>query len=1178
MLQIQEKGNEIEQSSIVVTDLVNDIVPVIYKILSSFRSGNVTTVSSISERVANALERLSQTYSMFDYLSIVRYLDRIIEIRLETLEKTRSLHHISSKELENDLNIEKIKGDIVRIITQNVLDVLSDSNESVLLNNKLSTIQSKRQKSGGFFSFDFDSIPDFEPIDRYVEALKSQQYDMSTLEKLLNVDVEDLFENYLWTDLLSSLESSLVSLGGRGNIEEVNICLAIFALYYRFMQAFKSHSQGTDAINSYLRYLSQQWNGKTSNSTAPTLLAISQYALFVRAIDTFSHHSACTCEKDADEVICRAFLLLSRGVLSLDDGISFQPVLHIICRLNGSCNFLQQLTRRCHPMSILNHALSTGLLHVLIRTMENTAYNDKELPTIAQTFFCAAFAFSIFDSVIGNLGLVAFCYKVCSDVGKSLTSELPRGAGSLEYDGGIGAAISIVPVPHSNKRFCHIQNTVSLVEIAASHGGGGDHNIVSEFDGIFAHILAMLPTRNSLMLQLASAIDDSFFSNMASVITFLLRVPAIFYAEIDQCSNMNMILDIVVDILETALTSSTNDYGIQILLEGFLYGVECCLECIDGLVTVRSTSRLMYGIKRLLKAILAVEEYSCMNHGTQPQVQQEASDNVVMKLYLLVSRSAAVSEMVTRHESDFTEFISSLTRLTLATLNTVETMLGRVNEHSSGNLSYSNLSDLVLFLVTVGNSSFIAKIANEKSLREHFLDIFIGCVSISSKHRVGIVEDSYVLQAVLRLISMDVEGFNLSAKAIALIKQAIIDEAKSMFVYDEALEWYGSGSASAFLSMFQFMTGMCAVGVHDHVLSLWVQAFVDLNAIEASQSHDLLELICNDACCLEDLSSCGLYPYFLRLLNICYYDFRYSVTYGVKVRETPGPDYRAPSEDFGEEGVGLSWDLTAVFRSIIHAKATCDITFGSCNRTFPHSLIAQTEQELSNWDTRALAMEHSQPYDWDLNLAKYEHLCKVLSWWQPGISSLSTWQNAVKGTLISTMTDQNHYPPGSTMIAARIYFSNDAFQYIVSCLEHGRASEAGGQLQLPALSSRFHAKESMKEVNFFAVAFYLLSGEDQNLLSKVVDSSSIQQSAIRVLVDEDMTGQPNRIRDMLSDQVSQLMGKLTRSSSPSAVLQSIGVGIIVCIMHPKKYIFDSFLLYLGTFGCCCRLCRQKLVF
>ena len=223
-------------------------------------------------------------------------------------------------------------------------------------------------------------------------------------------------------------------------------------------------------------------------------------------------------------------------------------------------------------------------------------------------------------------------------------------------------------------------------------------------------------------------------------------------------------------------------------------------------------------------------------------------------------------------------------------------------------------------------------------------------------------------------------------------------------------------------------------------------------------------------------------------------------------------------------------------------------------------------------------MEHSQPYDWDLNLAKYEHLCKVLSWWQPGISSLSTWQNAVKGTLNSTMTDQDHYPPGSTMIVARIYFSNDAFQYIVRCLEHGRASESGGQLQLPALSSHFHAKQSMKAVNFFAVAFYLLSGEDRNLLSEVVDSSSIQQSAIRVLVDEDMTDQPNRIRDMLSDQVSQLMGKLTRSSSPSAVLQSIGVGIIVCIMDPKKYIFDSFLLYLGTFGCCCRLCRQKLVF
>eukprot|EP01035_Chromulina_nebulosa_P033970 gene33970-45510_t len=254
MEQVQRK--ELEKSLICKTaDLVNDIVPVIYKILLSFRSSNATTaVSSISDSVAHALEKLNRTYSMYDHLSIVRYLDNIIEMRLISLDKAQTLQEINGSELNSDSIVHSIKSDIVRVITQNVLQVLSDVDESALLKNKICNIQSKKQKSGGYFSFDFDSIPDFEPIDRYVEMLKSQQYDISTIEKLLNVDVEDIFENHLWIELLSSLESALILLGKRGSVEDVDLCLSILALYYRFMQAFKSHPQGLDAINSYLRY------------------------------------------------------------------------------------------------------------------------------------------------------------------------------------------------------------------------------------------------------------------------------------------------------------------------------------------------------------------------------------------------------------------------------------------------------------------------------------------------------------------------------------------------------------------------------------------------------------------------------------------------------------------------------------------------------------------------------------------------------------------------------------------------------------------------------------------------------------------------------------------------------------------------------------------------------------
>jgi hypothetical protein len=151
MNQLARKGGE--EESLLTTNiapyLISDIVPVIYKILLDARSvENSFTVASSSDIVARALERLSENFSLFDHLNIVKYISNIIDNQLA------SPTHAGSIEAAQTTSIsETIKGDILRIVSQNVLHVLSDPDERVLLNNKFSIVaQSKRQKSGGFFS------------------------------------------------------------------------------------------------------------------------------------------------------------------------------------------------------------------------------------------------------------------------------------------------------------------------------------------------------------------------------------------------------------------------------------------------------------------------------------------------------------------------------------------------------------------------------------------------------------------------------------------------------------------------------------------------------------------------------------------------------------------------------------------------------------------------------------------------------------------------------------------------------------------------------------------------------------------------------------------------------------------------------------------------------------------
>ena len=69
---------------------------------------------------------------------------------------------------------------------------------------------SKKSTMQSFSLFDFDNLPEFEPLENTLELLRPNAYDNVAMEKLLKMDVHDLMDHPQWTELLDLLKPSLL--------------------------------------------------------------------------------------------------------------------------------------------------------------------------------------------------------------------------------------------------------------------------------------------------------------------------------------------------------------------------------------------------------------------------------------------------------------------------------------------------------------------------------------------------------------------------------------------------------------------------------------------------------------------------------------------------------------------------------------------------------------------------------------------------------------------------------------------------------------------------------------------------------------------------------------------------------------------------------------------------------
>ena len=1072
-----------------------DLIPVIYKILSLLGNDllNSRSIDSISDIVSHVLIKLDECYSLFDELQLIKVLDGLIESHLcvESSDVTCcDGGDVGIKNFLHSSGVEPIKSKIIQYV--NI--ALSQLDESTLLTNKFSILQSNMQKNGGYYSFDFNSIPDFEPIDGYLESLQSKSYSIKTIEKLLSIDVDDLFENHLWLELLPALQFALIS------NENLEINIAIFALYYRFMQAFKSHAQGLDVISSFLHYLTQQWLG-SARKLIPKFIAINQIALFTKMMKIFSENSSFCCEKDADSIIFLMFSLLANGVLTLDGGTTWPSVLDILRRVDGNCKYLNRLCRQCHPISVFSHALSSDLLVTLSNEMIGSLNSNFPESGIASwNLFRAAFLFSLFDSISGNLSMIQFAFR-------STKSSLPT---INQFNGG---RLDLIPVAGTNKRFFIPVGATSIHTITS------DPTSASEFDVLLPQVIS------SLSVKFIPTNDvDAFVSQLTTTITFLLRVPATIFSETGHCTSMNYIVTLVADILNSALTSTLLNFESSLrVLESFVYGMECFVDCLQGLPVQEV---FLYAIEIITKALSAAEAFSSRQQIEEHRI---AALESVLRLFQTVLRFDNLHDILRAKRSDFDAFTTTLSRITSQSLSLTRSIFSmRPDGSVSGTADISSLSVHLLFVVTLCNSVFLS-LATNKTQREFILELLVDCLLFTLDENESMLEPSVLSRAILDIVLVERNHLNLSHRTAELLRNAIKRESKRMDVFEESLAWYGSESASPFLAVFELLCGVCAMGLYDLVIPLWIDAFVDLNVFDSYEILSSGEEILADPKGLEQLSSCGIYPYFLRLLNICCFDIRFAMVVYIRKQsnfaQSVAPQYMVTGLDEMDEGIG--WDLTGVFHAINDPKLNLQVGYQE-RLDFPHALLVHSEQEMDDFRSNVESFrQQNEKYCWKFEVGKYPSIVRKFPFFEAN-HSLESWRLAV----ISNM--QSHPHVGFDFMA------NKAFQFLVMKFS---TSESISDSSQGMFSVR---KEDVLSMNFFALAVFLLSRKDEVLTVKIIDSLKLKAIANLVCCEDPF---------FLENEVMKCISK---SSSETALLQSLGIPLQAAVHFvARNWFFDS---------------------
>jgi hypothetical protein len=423
--------------SMISHDALAELIPLMHRLRAQIHEErDVVDEEFDCSSLSDALVHAESLYDDFDELEIVKSLKAAISGHIGD-SNMPTLSSIERSLIESGTGDEAATRELIDNACNHVAASITDQvhkNNCVddaisclgdnLLNTKLSSYSKKKSSGGNYFSsFNFDDLPEYEPLEMTLERLRSDPCDEEMLNKLFEMDVDELMEHPQWSELLNLLSKSLLSVGdsrignveGRNNSSTRSATELSILVQLRFMFAF-SGQQSLDIIQHLLAYLMECWvKGAAciNDSMICNVGILKSFPLqrnlalcvqtFVKILEDLPRHLSHAATKDVDKIIATVFIILTHGYVTVDplgvgssdcvpmcvDNTGLQtttehptrcvPLLDIVCTnfSQEMSGFFQLLPTKHAPVSVLSHALHSGLYILILNCIRRESHGGS---------------------------------------------------------------------------------------------------------------------------------------------------------------------------------------------------------------------------------------------------------------------------------------------------------------------------------------------------------------------------------------------------------------------------------------------------------------------------------------------------------------------------------------------------------------------------------------------------------------------------------------------------------------------------------------------------------------------------------------------------------------------------------------------------------------------------------
>jgi hypothetical protein len=362
-------------------------------------------------QIMSYIVNLQSKFENFAELEIVRQLGAIVPLPPGPTNEATGLKGTSSADAAKEAlsRARQVAGAINKIIVGLTGDIhgVTASDDSQLLqydNLPVSTLSNRKSEDGGYFSFNFDDLPLLTPIDPILKVLRTNPWDISSLQSLLAKDSDDYFEHPQWFDILSVVKQGLHCEDSR-NQDGCYLCW----LFHIHLLKSLPEIQFVDVMEIIIERLSmsciigdvieERRHGDNSVQCffPADLLTRTKLAAVLLMIKDLPDKIIQSDMRRSDGIILALFTVLTRGrmrVRCIEARVEESPsssmdtvdvsLLELIIAGSTACNdglqqFMSALLRSWPPYSVLNHVVHSGFLQFSQRRLRENFLDFQKL-------------------------------------------------------------------------------------------------------------------------------------------------------------------------------------------------------------------------------------------------------------------------------------------------------------------------------------------------------------------------------------------------------------------------------------------------------------------------------------------------------------------------------------------------------------------------------------------------------------------------------------------------------------------------------------------------------------------------------------------------------------------------------------------------------------------------------